>query len=101
MKIALLSAFAILTFSGCSKTTVNQVNQVYSAIYTVQANQWVAGQDSGPNGAKFFFTTLTVPELTQPIDVNGGVVVYLSFDDPSNPNPVYEALPEVINGVAY
>jgi hypothetical protein len=99
MKIALLSAFAILTFSGCSKTTVNQVNQVYSAIYTVQANQWVAGQD--PNGAKFFYTTLTVPELTQPIDVNGGVVVYLSFDDASNPNPVYEALPEVINGVAY
>ncbi len=101
MKIALLSVFAILTFSGCSKTTVNQVNQVYSAIYTVQANQWVAGQDPGPTGAKFFFTTLTVPELTQPIDVNGGVVVYLSFDDASNPNPVYEALPEVIDGVAY
>ena len=51
MKIALLSVFAILTFSGCTKTTVNQVNQVYSAIYTVQANQWVAGTD--PDGAKF------------------------------------------------
>ncbi len=101
MKIALLSVFAILTFSGCSKTTVNQVNQVYSAVYTVQSNQWAAGQDPGPNGAKFFFTTLTIPELTQPIDVNGGVVVYLSFDDASNPNPVYEALPEVIDGVAY
>ena len=99
MKIALFSALIILAFSGCTKTTVNQVNQVYSAVYTVAANQWAAGQD--PDGTKFYYTTLNVPELSQTIDINGGVVVYLSFDDPSNTNPVYEALPEVINGVAY
>jgi hypothetical protein len=28
------------------------------------------------------------------------VVVYLTFD-PADDNPVYEAMPEVINGVAY
>ena len=99
MKIALLSAFAILTFSGCTKTTVNQVNQVYSAVYTVAANQWAPGTD--PDGTKFYYTTLSIPELTQSIDLNGGVAVYLSFDDASNSNPVYEALPEVISGVAY
>jgi len=99
MKIALLSAFVILIGSGCTKTTVNQVNQVYSAVYTVAANQWAGGQD--PDGTTFYFTTLSVPELTQQIDVNGGVLVYLSFDDPSATDPVYEALPEVINGVAY
>lgn len=99
MKIALLSAFAILTFSGCTKN-YPQVNQVFSAVYTVQANQWAAGQD--PNGgAKFFFTSLSVPELDQTMDLNGGVVVYLSFDDPSSTNPTYEAMPEVIDGVAY
>ena len=99
MKIALLSAFVILAFSGCTKTTVNQVNQVYSAVYTVAANQWAAGQD--PDGTKFYYTTLSVPELTQSIDLNGGVEIYLSFDDPTNANPLYEALPEVISGVAY
>ena len=99
MKIALISAFAIVTFSGCTKTTVQQVNQVYSALYTVGASQWAQGQD--PDGTTFYYTTLNVPELTQSIDLNGGVVVYLSFDDASNTNPTYEALPEVINGVAY
>jgi hypothetical protein len=101
MKIALLSAFVILACSGCTKTVTNQVNQVYSAVYTVAANQWAQGQDPGTNGATFYYTTLSVPELTQQLDVNGGVLVYLSFDDPSATDPVYEALPEVIDGVAY
>ena len=99
MKIALLSIFAIVTFSGCTKTTIQQVNQVYSAVYTVAANQWASGND--PDGTLFYYTTLTVPELTQAIDQNGGVLVYLSFDDPSSANPTYEAMPEVIDGVAY
>lgn len=101
MKIALLSAFVILACSGCTKTTVNQVDQVFSAVYTVAANQWAQGVDPGPNGASFYYTTLNVPELTQKIDINGGVLIYLSFDDPSSTDPVYEALPEVIDGVAY
>jgi hypothetical protein len=99
MKIALLSVFAIVTFSGCTKTTVQQVNQVFSAVYTVQANQWALGTD--PDGTTFYYTSLTVPELTQAIDLNGGVLVYLSFDDPSSSNPTYEQMPEVFDGVAY
>jgi hypothetical protein len=99
MKIALLSVFAIVTFSGCTKTTVQQVNQVFSAVYTVQANQWALGTD--PDSTTFYYTSLAVPELTQAIDLNGGVLVYLSFDDPSSTNPTYEAMPEVFNGVAY
>ncbi len=99
MKITLLSVFAIVAFSGCTKTTIQQVNQVFSAVYTVQANQWASGND--PNGTLFYYTSLSVPELTQNIDLNGGVIIYLSFDDPSSTNPTYEALPEVIDGVAY
>jgi hypothetical protein len=99
MKIALLSLFAIVSFSGCTKTTVQQVNQVFSAVYTVQANQWTLGTD--PDSTTFYYTSLAVPELTQAIDLNGGVLVYLSFDDPSSSNPTYEQMPEVINGVAY
>ncbi len=98
MKIALLSAFAILILSGCTKNYPT-VNQVFSAVYTVQANQWAQGTD--PNGTTFYSTTLAVPELTQSIDLNGGVVVYLSFDNPTSANPTYEAMPEVFDGVAY
>lgn len=98
MKIALLSVFAIVTFSGCTKN-YPQVNQVFSAVYTVAANQWVAGTD--PDGTKFYFTTLTIAELNQQIDLHGGVEAYLSFDDPTSTNPTYEAMPEVFNGVAY
>ncbi len=97
MKITLISVFAIVAFSGCTKTTM--VNQVFSAVYTVPANQWASGND--PDGTLYYFTSLSVPELTQDIDLNGGVIVYLSFDDPSSANPTYEALPEVIDGVAY
>jgi hypothetical protein len=99
MKIALLSVFAILTFSGCTKTYTNQVNQVFSAVYTVAANQWAQGTD--PDGTVFYYTTLSVPEITQDIDLNGGVLTYLSFDDPSSTSPTYEQMPEVFNGVAY
>ena len=100
MKIALLALFAIVTFSGCTKTTIQQVNQVYSALYTVPASAWISAQD--PNGTQYYYTSLNVPELTQDIDINGGVAVYLTFDDITTvANPTYEALPEVINGVAY
>jgi hypothetical protein len=100
MKIAFLAVFAVLTFSGCTKTTIQQVNQVYSALYTVSASSWAQGQDQ--DGTKYFYATLNIPELTQDIDINGGVAVYLTFDDVTTvTSPTYEALPEVINGVAY
>ena len=100
MKIALLSAFSILVFSGCTKNyTSPAVNQVFSAVYTVAANQWAKGTD--PDGTVFYSTTLSVPELDQTIDLNGGVLTYLSFDDPTSTNPTYEAMPEVFNGIAY
>jgi hypothetical protein len=99
MKIALLSAFSILVFSGCTKNyTSPAVDQVFSAVYTVQANQWAQGVDSG---VVYYYTSLNVPELTQNIDLNGGVLTYLSFDDPTSTNPTYEAMPEVFGGVAY
>jgi hypothetical protein len=99
MSLTLLSVFSIVSFSGCSKTTVQQTNQVFSAVYTVAPNQWAQGTDSG--GAVFYYTTLSIAELTQSIDLNGGVAAYLSFDSPTSTNPTYEAMPEVFNNVAY
>ena len=99
MKIALLSIFAIVTFSGCTKTTVNNtVNQAFSAVYTIKSNQWVAGKD--PDQTVFYYATLPIAELDQIIDQHGGVNVYLSFNG-SSTDPTYEALPEVVSGIAY
>jgi len=98
MKIALFSAFVILIGSGCTKNYPT-VNQVFSAIYTVQPDQWTKGVD--PDGTVYFSTSLSVPELTQAIDLNGGVVTYLSFDPSTSTDPTYEAMPEVFNGIAY
>jgi hypothetical protein len=98
MKVALLALFAVVIFSGCTKT-YPQVNQVYSALYTVTPTQWIQGTDQ--DGTIFYSASFNIPELTQDIDLNGGVEVYLSFDDQSSTDPTYEALPEVVNGVAY
>jgi preprotein translocase subunit SecD len=99
MKIALISAFAILIFSGCTKTyNYPTVNQVFSAVYTVQPNQWVQATDQG---VVYYYTSLSVPELTQAIDLNGGVITYLSFDPSTATDPTYEAMPEVFSGIAY
>jgi hypothetical protein len=98
MKPVLLFVFAVFAISGCTKN-YPQVNQVYSAVYTVPADQWIRGTDQ--DGTVFYSYTATISELTQQIDLNGGVAVYLSFDDASATDPTYEALPEVIGNVAY
>jgi hypothetical protein len=99
MKIALFSAFIILICSGCTKTyNYPTVNQVFSAVYTVQPNQWVQATDQG---VVYYYTSLSVPELTQAIDLNGGVITYLSFDPSTATDPTYEAMPEVFSGIAY
>ncbi len=96
MKIALLSLFALISLSACRKTVVNQtVNQAYSAIYSIDPTKWVMGQN--PDTTVYFYTTLSVPELDAIINQNGGVEVYISFDN----GTTYETLPEVFDGVAY
>mgnify|MGYP001547687071 FL=1 len=96
MKFALLSAFVLLSFTACKKTTVvNQtVNQAYSAIYTVKPADWVQGQSGSQT---YFYSTLSIPELDDVINTHGGVEVYISFDGGVN----YETVPEVFDGVAY
>ncbi|MHA4875667.1 hypothetical protein, partial [Enterococcus faecium] len=44
-----------------------------------------------------YFVSLNVPDVTNSVLNDGGVVTYISFDNGNT----YEALPEVVNGVAY
>ncbi|MDP4130599.1 MAG: hypothetical protein Q8918_15475 [Bacteroidota bacterium] len=100
MRIALLSLFAILTFSGCKKTYINQtVDQAFSALYTIQPSDWVKGTNT--DGTFYYYINLSVAELDDQINTHGGVEVYISFDDLNASVKNYETVPEVVDGVAY
>src|ERR1700712_125916 len=94
MKITAILGLAVLLFSSCKKeiTQIQQVNQVFSATYSLTSTSWTTSDNN-----LSFFTNLNVPELDQGIVQGGGVLVYLSFDN----GTTYEALPEVFNGISY
>ncbi len=93
-KLLFLLAPAFLIFSSCKKevTKVEQVDQAYSAIYTIQPGDWTTN-----NNGLSYTAELNVPELDNVIYQNGAVLVYLSFSGTS----YFEALPEVFDGITY
>ncbi len=93
-KIILLSAVSLMIFASCKKevTQVKQVNQAFSAVYTIQPSNWTTS-----NNGLSYTAQLQIPELDNVIYQSGGVLVYLSFDG----TDYYEALPEVFDGITY
>jgi hypothetical protein len=92
-KIAII-LFSFASLTACKKevTEIQQVDQAFSAIYTLDPSGW-----STNDGSISYSTNLPIPELDQQIQDHGGVMVYLSF----NNGGTYEALPEVFDGIAY
>lgn len=92
-KLTGLLLLGIFALSACQKTVtkVQRVDQAYSAVYDIAPSDW----QTTDNG-KSYSTTFDVPELDNAIFDHGAVLVYLSFDD-----NIYEALPEVFDGIAY
>ncbi|MFT3702601.1 MAG: hypothetical protein QM802_09535 [Agriterribacter sp.] len=90
----LLLALPLFIFSSCKKevTEVQQVDQAFSAVYTIQPNDWKTS-----DGGKSYSVDFDVPELDNVIYQNGAVLVYLSFNGTS----YYEALPQVFDGITY
>ena len=93
-KLFLLSALSILVLASCKKevTEVQQVNQAFSAIYTIPPGSWV----SNDNGLSYT-AQIDIPELDNTLYQKGAVLVYLSFSGTS----YFEALPEVFDGITY
>ncbi len=93
-KLFLLSALWLFIFSSCKKeiTQVQQVNQAYSAVYSIAPSDWTTN-----DGGLSYTAELSVPELDNSIYQGGGVLVYLSFAGTG----YYEALPEVFDGFTY
>jgi hypothetical protein len=95
MKKAILLLSPVLLFLvSCKKETtkVEQVDQAYSAVYTIQPGDWTTD-----NNGLSYTAQLNVPELDNTIYQNGAVLVYLSFSGTS----YFEALPEVFDGITY
>lgn len=92
-KIPLLLLLGVFMLGACQKTVtkVEQVDQAYSAVYNIQGSDWKLSDDHLRCS-----TTFDVPELSSAIFDHGAVLVYLSFED-----NIYEALPEVYEGIAY
>lgn len=93
-KLFILSALTLFIFSSCKKeiTQVQQVNQAFSAVYTIKPSDWTTN-----NNGLSYTAQLQIPELDNTIYNGGGVLVYLSFSG----TDYYEALPEVFDGFAY
>jgi hypothetical protein len=81
-----------LVFTSCTKEVINNVDQAFSAVYTIAPGSWVT-----TDGSLSYSVDLTVPELDNAIIQNGAVDVYLSFDN----GLTYETIPEVFGGIAY
>ncbi len=96
MKIYGILLLSLFSFSlvDCTKTVtqVQEVNQAFSATYTIAPGVW----STADNGLSYS-ATLQVPALDDIILQSGGVIVYLSFDNGTN----FEAIPEVFGGIAY
>jgi len=88
--ILFMACFALLAAS-CTKSN-NQVvvpNETY--FVTVKSGDWKT-----TDGGKTYSANYSVPAITGDVNANWGVLVYASFS-----NGVYEAIPEVYNGIAY
>jgi hypothetical protein len=91
-KLSLLLILAVTALSACRKeVTQVQPKQAVSVQWDIQANDWYS-EDGGVSYA----ASADLPELTDAIFDHGAVLVYLSFDD-----NIYEALPEVFDGISY
>lgn len=91
-KLSLLLILALGGLSACTKEVVQPATpQAYSAVYSITPSNW----STSDNGISYS-TTFNVPELSNAIFDHGAVIVYLSFD-----NNIYEALPEVFDGISY
>lgn len=93
-KLLILSTLAFFIFSSCKKevTKVEQVDQAFSAVYTIQPGDWTTD-----NNGLSYTAQLNVPEINDALYQNGAVLVYLSFSGTN----YYEAIPEVFDGIAY
>lgn len=93
--LTLVCCTILLAATSCTKKYITPSN--VTAIYTINGTTgWKVYTDDGGN--KSYSSVLSdLPEQDQYAQQNGGVLVYISYDE----GATYEALPEVYNGISY
>ncbi|MDN3581069.1 hypothetical protein [Mucilaginibacter flavus] len=93
--LTLICCTILIAATSCTKKYITPAN--VTAFYDVKGTSgWVVSTDSG--GKTSYSSTLNnLPENDNYSQANGGVLVYISYDN----GATYEALPETYNGIAY
>ncbi len=82
--------FSLLIFSaGCKKEMIVPNRTI---ITTLNSGNWTQS-----NGGRTYTAAIDMPEIDNYFNENGGVLLYISFDN----GGTYEAVPQVYNGVSY
>lgn len=88
-KSLLLLAIVLLVFTiGCKKEQIVPNRTIHT---TLTASNWIK-----LDGGRAYTASISMPEIDNYFNDNGGVLVYLSFE-----NGTYEQVPQVYNGVSY
>jgi len=92
-KMTILLFIIPAVFSACRKevTREDPGDQAYAAVRDIKPSDWITEDDSVS-----FYTSFDIPQLSDAVFDHGAVIIYLSFDD-----NIYEALPEVYEGITY
>jgi len=93
--LTLVCCTILLAATSCTKKYITPAN--VTVIYNIKGTTgWKVYTDTG--GKQSYSSILSdLPEQDQYAQANGGVLVYISYDD----GATYEALPEVYNGISY
>lgn len=84
-----LLAIVLLVFTiGCKKEQIVPNRTIHT---TLTASNWIK-----LDGGRAYTASISMPEIDNYFNDNGGVLVYLSFE-----NGTYEQVPQVYNGVSY
>jgi hypothetical protein len=90
--ISALMLISLFSFSSCTKTVTQEVNNAVTVTSTIAPSDWKATSDGTG-----YTTFLNVDAVTQNIVDNGAVLVYASFDG----GTTYDLIPEVYGNVSY
>jgi hypothetical protein len=91
--LTLICCTIVLAATSCKKETVIAPSaNTKTIVFDVAASAWTLSSDGTS-----YFANVPVPEIDNYLQHNGGVLVYISFDN----EVTYEQVPETYNGVAY
>ncbi len=92
LSIACCCLLLMVAATSCVKKEYVENNNTKTIPFTTTSTSWKT-----TDGGRNWTTILDVAEIDSYLNTNGGILVYLSYDNGAH----YEQLPEVYNGISY